>query len=81
MTSQITDQLAATKLNDAPSEANWKEGLTAPAKDARPQTEVRTGDESWPSNFCCPHRKGSVRSTGVFDRFTFIRKLTFGRRM
>lgn len=40
MTSQITDQLAATKLNDAPSEANWKEGLTAPAKDARPQTEV-----------------------------------------
>ncbi|KAF9701601.1 hypothetical protein EKO04_000649 [Ascochyta lentis] len=39
MTSQIADQLAATKLNDAPSEANWKEGLTAPAKDARPQTE------------------------------------------
>ncbi|KAJ4318234.1 DExD/H-box ATP-dependent RNA helicase dhh1 [Neodidymelliopsis sp. IMI 364377] len=39
MTSQITDQLAATKLNDAPAEANWKEGLTAPAKDARPQTE------------------------------------------
>jgi len=40
MTSQITDQLAATKLNDPSSEANWKEGLTAPAKDARPQTEV-----------------------------------------
>lgn len=40
MTSQITDQLAATKLNDASSEANWKEGLTAPVKDARPQTEV-----------------------------------------
>lgn len=40
MTSQITDQLAATKLNDASPEANWKEGLTAPAKDARPQTEV-----------------------------------------
>lgn len=40
MTAQITDQLAATKLNDAPSEANWKDGLTAPAKDARPQTEV-----------------------------------------
>ncbi|KAJ4341649.1 DExD/H-box ATP-dependent RNA helicase dhh1 [Didymella glomerata] len=39
MTSQITDQLAATKLNDPSSEANWKEGLTAPAKDARPQTE------------------------------------------
>ncbi|KAF2629903.1 ATP-dependent RNA helicase-like protein dhh1 [Macroventuria anomochaeta] len=39
MTSQITDQLAATKLNDASPEANWKEGLTAPAKDARPQTE------------------------------------------
>jgi len=42
MTAQITDQLAATKLNDAPSEANWKDGLTAPAKDARPQTEVST---------------------------------------
>lgn len=40
MTAQITDQLAATKLNDASSEANWKEGLVAPAKDARPQTEV-----------------------------------------
>jgi hypothetical protein len=40
MTSQITEQLAATKLNDPSSEANWKEGLTAPAKDARPQTEV-----------------------------------------
>ncbi len=39
MTAQLTDQLAATKLNDT-SEANWKEGLTAPAKDARPQTEV-----------------------------------------
>ena len=45
MTSQIADQLAATKLNDTPSEANWKEGLTAPAKDARPQTEVRTGND------------------------------------
>ena len=43
MTSQITDQLAATKLNDASSEANWKEGLVAPAKDARPQTEVSIG--------------------------------------
>ena len=43
MTSQITDQLAATKLNDASSEANWKEGLIVPAKDARPQTEVSIG--------------------------------------
>lgn len=46
MTSQITDQLAATKLNDASPEAHWKEGLTAPAKDARPQTEVSTGNNT-----------------------------------
>ncbi|KAH6873244.1 ATP-dependent RNA helicase-like protein dhh1 [Alternaria rosae] len=41
MTSEITNQLAATQLSDAtPSgEANWKAGLNAPAKDARPQTE------------------------------------------
>jgi ATP-dependent RNA helicase DDX6/DHH1 len=42
MTSQITDQLAATNLSDASptAEAHWKDGLTAPTKDARPQTEV-----------------------------------------
>ncbi|KAF1946646.1 ATP-dependent RNA helicase DHH1 [Clathrospora elynae] len=41
MTSEITNQLAGTKLSEsAPSgEASWKAGLTAPAKDARPQTE------------------------------------------
>lgn len=41
MTSEITHQMAATKLGDAspPTEGNWKDGLKAPAKDIRPQTE------------------------------------------
>ncbi|KAF1920558.1 ATP-dependent RNA helicase DHH1 [Ampelomyces quisqualis] len=41
MAAEITNQLAATKLSDAtPSTGgDWKEGLKAPAKDARPQTE------------------------------------------
>ncbi|KAF1837928.1 ATP-dependent RNA helicase-like protein dhh1 [Decorospora gaudefroyi] len=41
MTSEITNQLAGTKLTDASpaAEASWKAGLNAPAKDARPQTE------------------------------------------
>lgn len=41
MTSEITNQMAATNLNDAapPAGANWKDGLKAPTKDARPQTE------------------------------------------
>lgn len=60
MTSEITNQLAATNLrcvdgsefsmdytdsyrSDATplAGAHWKDGLTAPTKDARPQTEVR----------------------------------------
>ncbi|KAF2685503.1 ATP-dependent RNA helicase-like protein dhh1 [Lentithecium fluviatile CBS 122367] len=41
MTSEITNQLAATKLSDAsPSgDANWKDGLKIPSKDTRVQTE------------------------------------------
>jgi ATP-dependent RNA helicase DDX6/DHH1 len=38
MTSQITNQLAATNLNDD-SGADWKNDLKKPSKDARPQTE------------------------------------------
>lgn len=65
MTAQITDQLAATKLNDASSEANWKEGLTAPAKDARPQTEVSTGSETWLGVLLRSFKDDSARTIGV----------------
>ncbi|KAF2869185.1 P-loop containing nucleoside triphosphate hydrolase protein [Massariosphaeria phaeospora] len=41
MTAEITNQLAATQLNDTPPSAapNWKDGLKAPSKDVRVQTE------------------------------------------
>lgn len=39
-TADITNQLAATKLNEAaPGDTNWREGLKAPTKDGRVQTE------------------------------------------
>ncbi|KAI9787738.1 MAG: DExD/H-box ATP-dependent RNA helicase dhh1 [Geoglossum umbratile] len=39
MASALADQLEATKLGRASSDSSWKEKLTIPTKDARPQTE------------------------------------------
>lgn len=81
MTSQITDQLAAAKLNDAPSEANWKEGLTAPAKDARPQTEVRIGSRSRPCAHPTVLRDGGARAIEALWLFVRTYRLTRPVRM
>ncbi|KAF2018450.1 ATP-dependent RNA helicase dhh1 [Aaosphaeria arxii CBS 175.79] len=39
MTSEITNQLAATKLSEPSASADWKSNLKLPAKDTREQTE------------------------------------------
>ncbi|KAK5008984.1 DExD/H-box ATP-dependent RNA helicase dhh1, partial [Cryomyces antarcticus] len=39
MAEKLADQLGATKLSDTSSDGNWRNGLKAPVKDSRPQTE------------------------------------------
>ncbi|KAL8986698.1 MAG: hypothetical protein Q9177_004030 [Variospora cf. flavescens] len=39
MASALADQLSNTKIGDPSADANWKEKLPVPTKDARPQTE------------------------------------------